>query len=473
MNAPAKVLRVAIPHRVHTLDPRESRDSITSLALHQVFETPYAVASGEGPPEPVLFTGPLEPEGPLTASAAVRPGVAFADGTPLDAAQLAASLAKVAALADDARVEARGDRVVFHFTEPRPRFDLALTLMHAGVLLARGDSLHGTGPYQPAPGATLESLRLVRNPHHRQPAAIDEIVFTVYPPDRDGRPEALMRALERGEVDFTNALARGDVGSLQGVRKAFQPSSSTAILFFNTERPELRDPAVRRAMAMAIDRRRLTEVSYSNVLAFTATNLLPPMMGTGRDNVPYDLGKARSLMAASGAKPRGLRLLLTWAPRPYLPNPQPVGELIARQLAELGIDVEIEVPRASDDYFRRQKSGDYDMILGGWIADTPDPADFLEAILRSDRVPRADGKSVDACNLARIRSRALDAAVDRFRLEPSADNRAAVMRALSDEMPLLPLMYGSTVIVHSWRVKNVEISALGLPSFGRFDLAPR
>lgn len=466
-----KVLRVGIPTRVHTLDPRESRDSITSLALHQIFETPFAVPASEGPAEPLLFTGPLVEESPLVASGQVRPGVLFSDGTPLTAAHVAASLAKVATLTEQARIEARGDRVFFTFRAARPRFDLSLTLMDTGIALERGGRLIGTGPFMPAPGATLEALRLVRNPHFRQPAAIEEIVFEVFPADREGRHDALVRAVERGDVDFTNTLSRADVGTLQGVRKAFQPSSSTAILFFNVTRPELRDPAVRRAMALALDRRRLTEISYTNVLAFTATGLLPPMMGTSRDGVTYDLAKARAALAATGAKPRGLRLMVTWAPRPYLPNPQPTGELIARQLAELGIDVELEVPRSSDDYFKRQRQGDYDLLLAGWIADTPDPADFLEAVLRSDRVPRPEASAVARCNLARNESRAMDEAVARFRDEPGSDSRAAVYRVLGEEMPLLPITYGSTVIVHAWRVKNVEISSLGLPDFGKFDLA--
>jgi peptide/nickel transport system substrate-binding protein len=256
------------------------------------------------------------------------------------------------------------------------------------------------------------------------------------------------------------------------VRKAFQPSNSTASLYFNTERPELRSAEVRRALALAVDRIAVTEVSYSNALAFAATSLLPPMMGTFRDGISADPEKARALFAqAAPPRPKHVRLLTVWAPRPYLPHPLPVAEAISRQLAVLGIQVEIVTPRNSDEFFRACARGDYDMVLGGWIADTPDPADFLEANLHSGHIqsPSA-GRGVGHINLARFRSAAMDEALRRFREDPTPENRAGVLQIVAREVPLLPLMYGPTVVVSAWRVKNVDVSPLGVPHFEHFDI---
>jgi ABC-type transport system substrate-binding protein len=138
--------------------------------------------------------------------------------------------------------------VIFTLLKPNPRFDLALTLNHSAIVLERGGKQLGTGAFVPAPGSTLDSVRLVRNPHYRTRPALDEVVLVIYPPNQDGRPDALIHAIEAGEVDFTTTLSRTDAGEVKGVRKAFQPSNSTASLYFNTERPELKSAEVRRAL---------------------------------------------------------------------------------------------------------------------------------------------------------------------------------------------------------------------------------
>jgi ABC-type transport system substrate-binding protein len=467
-----KSLRVGSVARIHSMDPRQARDLVSTLVVQQIFETAYAVPRGEGAAPPVLFTGPLVDEGIGRHSAAVRAGVSFSDGTPLTAALIAASLNKVEAMREQARIEAAGDRVSFTLLKPNPRFDLALTLNHAAIVLEKEGQQLGTGAFIPAPGSTVEAVRLFRNPHYRARPALDEITLTVYPSNEDGRPEALIRAVENGEVDFTTSLSRTDAGEVKGVRKAFQPSNSTASLYFNTERPELRSAEVRRALALAIDRVAVTEVSYSNALAFAATSLLPPMMGTYRDGISADVAKAKAQFAqAPLPHPKRLRMLTVWAPRPYLPHPRPVAETIARQLSVLGIEVDIVTPRNNDEFFRGCERGDYDMVLGGWIADTPDPADFLESNLHSAHIQSASAsRGVGHINLARFRSPAMDEALRLFRANPTPENRVGVLQIVAREVPLLPLMYGPTVVVSAWRVKNVDVSPLGVPHFENFDI---
>ena len=36
--------------------------------------------------------------------------------------------------------------------------------------------------------------------------------------------------------------------------------------------------------------------------------------------------------------------------------------------------------------------------------------------------------------------------------------------------PLLPLMYGPSVVVNSWKLTNLEVNPLGVPNFGGADL---
>lgn len=470
----AKLLRIGLISEVQNLDPSRAQDFVSLMAVSQIFETPFAPPQGDEPARPVLFSEPLasESEDRTRYSAQVRPDVRFSDGTPLTPELLARSLARVSHIRDLASTEVSGDRLHFHLRRSNARFELVLAEPYSGVVLESGSALLGTGPYRLADDSTPQRLHLTRNPHHQPPPAIGELRFTCYPPDEEGRPTALLAALEEGRVDFTNVLNREDTSELRRVRKAFAPGNSTSILYFNTERPELASSEVRRALATAIDRVEVATLCYpTNPLAITAAGLLPPMMSSWRDGLLYRLDRARSLLEqAPGPRPERLRLMVIFGPRPYLPQPRAVARYIAGQLAELGIAVEIEPARDSEDYFRRVASGDYDMALTGWIADTLDPVDYLEACLASDSIPTTDRPISIHANLSRWRNEAVDGLLKELRLDPSTALQHELLAAVADEVPLLPLVTGSVVYVHSFQVRNFEPDPLGIPDFSRLDL---
>jgi ABC-type transport system substrate-binding protein len=314
-------------------------------------------------------------------------------------------------------------------------------------------------------------MSLVRNPYARKPPAIDEVVFKVYPPDAQGRPSALLAALEAGEVDFTNVLSREDIMQLKNVRRWTEPGSSTAILYMNTERPALADPRVRKALALSIDRLEIAKMFYASALAFAATSLLPPMLARGNDGLNPDLAQARALLSQPGVrKPDRLSLLLIYGPRPYLPNPHRVGEHLAERIGQLGIQVDLVPTATTQDYYSRAKRGDYDLALAGWIADTLDPVDFLEATLGSESIPSPARKIIVGANLSRWHSREADDALAHLRENPRDDLRAELLKRIGDEVPLFPLLYGATIYAHAWNLKHLVPSALGKPYFADLDL---
>jgi peptide/nickel transport system substrate-binding protein len=471
--AGTKTLRVGVLTPVNTLNPREAQDFVSQTAVTQIYESPFAPPAAAGRlPEPLLFQERLHQDGPAEYSAAVRSDVRFSDGTPLTARHVADSLARVATLREHVEVEARGERVIFRLDRPNARLDLVLSQRYCAVTLESRGTLFGTGPYMPAPGGTTpERIRLVRNPHARRTAAIDEVAIQLYPPDSQGRPETLLAALEAGEVDFTNVLSREDIMRLKNVRRLTEPGSSTAILYMNSQRPGLDDPRVRKAIALSVDRLEIAKLFYATATAFAATNLLPPMLGRGSDGLAFDPAKARALLAAPDVrKPARLSLLLIFGPRPYLPNPRKVGEALAAQIEKLGIAVDLVPTADPPEYRARAQRGDYDLALAGWIADTLDPVDFLEATLGSESIPSPDRKIVVGANLSRWKSPETDEALDLLRQAPREDIRTALLKRIADEVPLLPLMYGPTIYAHSWKVKNFTPAPLGIPSFADLDL---
>ena len=477
-DAAPSVLRIGLITVPHHFDPRNAQDFVSNFLVAQIFETLYRPPRGGAAPQPMLLAEPLRldsaPGQPQVYSAPVRPGVVFSDGTPLDAEGVVASLTSSRLFQQEAAAEADGERVVFRLERPNARFDLVLTQRFASVLRDGGGGAGGdgtgagglvaTGPYMLAPDSRPEQPHLVRNPRYHGTVGIDELRCTVYPLDDDGKPTALVQAIEAGEVDFCNVLAREQVGTIHRVRKWLEPGSSTAFLYFNTEREVLRDPQVRRALALGIDRSAVTKVCYPNPMAFTATSVLPPLMGRWQDGIaPDPQSAARLLRTAEGAKPERLSLLLTWGPRPYLPDPPGVAAVLAAQLGELGIEVEVVPTGDSEVYYRKIARGDYDLALAGWIADTPDPADFLEALLGPDSIPTPDRPMVVHANLARWRNADAARALAQYRADASPAARDRLKDLVSQEVPLLPLMYGPTLYVYTPRLQDFEPSPLGIP----------
>jgi len=327
----------------------------------------------------------------------------------------------------------------------------------------------GTGPFVRAGVGSPTELRLLKNPRYRRPVALDEVVFKVYPMEA-GRPSALLDALQGGEVDLTTVLPRDQVGRVSGMRKLILHSASTAILFFNVESPRLRDVRLRRALALAIDRQEFAADAYANALAFKAPSLLPRSLALVDDGLDFDRERARAVLAEAGLKmPPRLSVVLTWAPRPYLPDPTRAFEILSRQLGALGTTLELVRTSTIEEYYDRIIEGQQDLTLGGWVADTLDPCDFLDAILASDRVPTRNNVSA-SLNAGRLKSDAMDRALADYRAESTPARLEAVMAQLREEVPLVPLMYGSTCVASSFRVANLKASPMGIIDLSMVDL---
>jgi ABC-type transport system substrate-binding protein len=338
---------------------------------------------------------------------------------------------------------------------PNARFELLLARFDLGVVLERGNELLGTGPYILGPSPQPECYRLVRNPHSKEVPKLPEIECRVYPLDADGRRRQLLEAVNRGEVDFTDELAREEINRVERMRKCIDLGYCTSILFFNTEKPIFQDNRVRAAFASAIDRKNLAAQSYSNALAFAATGLVPPVLGSAPDLMMHDLVRAKNLLHEAKASPTSpLVLVVLPVPRPYLPEPRATAELIAAQLKEAGFHIDLKHPRDLIEYQDICQRGDYDLLLAGWIPDTSDPVDFMESLLASHAVPSSSNQATRGSNLSRWRNAAFDEALQKQRVKPDPANWLRICEMVRNEAPLFPLMYGPRIAVVSWRARN-------------------
>ena len=107
-------------------------------------------------------------------------------------------------------------------------------------------------------------------------------------------------------------------------------------------------------------------------------------------------------------------------PRPYLPEPRATAGLLAVQLGQLGFKVEIKQARDRSEYQDWNRRGAYDMVLGGWIPDTPDPLDFMESLLGATSIPSPANQTTRGSNFCRWRGAEMDQALEKQRLKPES-----------------------------------------------------
>ena len=199
----------------------------------------------------------------------------------------------------------------------------------------------GTGPYQLESWSKGTSLSLRLWPAHRQAASI-KIKRASFKFIAD--PAAQTAALLSGDLDvFTRVQAYRSLAQFKAdprFQVIISGSRAKTILALNHQRKPLNDLRVRRAIAAAIDRRAVIEGAVDGLGVPIGSHYVPGALGyvdtTGVN--PFDPNKARALLKEAGIS-TPLELTLTLPPPPYA---RQGGEVIAAQLAKVGIQVKIQ-----------------------------------------------------------------------------------------------------------------------------------
>lgn len=468
--AKAKILRIGIinPVPLENIEPVRVPCRDSAFVARQVFDAPFSPVLGSGEIEPNLVE--LESSDGAELRMRLAPGLHFSDGTPLELPHLAETLERfVATLNEPIELSVEGETLRVVSKGSDQQLELLFGSSECGVFRRLGDRVIGSGPFQLHEQSTPDSIRLVRNPHDPRPCGLDEVRVRSFPLDEQGRATALVEAVREGEIDLTFDVPRQEVADLQGVRKWIAPALSTAILFQNVRRPGLACARTRQAIARAIDRYEVTKVSFDNPLAFMASSILPRPMAMADDGLEHDLARAKELLPKSAAGST-LRLMPIWCPRPYLLDPSRAAERIVKDLAKIGLAVEVHPASDSEDFYRRIVAGTEDLILSGWIADNPDPAIFLEALLSSDSVTAMDRLASNA-NHGAYRSDAMDRALADYRQTRGADELRAIMAQMASDAPMVPLSYGAQTTVASFAVQGLAQCPIVQASVRHLEIA--
>ena len=199
----------------------------------------------------------------------------------------------------------------------------------------------GTGPFRFDQWSPGESVTLVRNPLYRaaDTVALARVTFRFI-----GDAAAQSAALRAGNVDYIPSLGAPEQAARFTTDPDFQVLIGTTegetILAMNNLRGPLADVRVRRAISHAIDRQAVIDGAQSGYGTAIGSHFAPHHPAyvdlTGR--YPYDKDTARALLAEAGYGD-GFVLSMRLPPVVYARR---AGEIIAAELAEVGIDVVIE-----------------------------------------------------------------------------------------------------------------------------------
>ena len=247
---------------------------------------------------------------------------------------------------------------------------------------------NGTGPFKMTEYRPGEVLRLTRfDDYHLEPAKLDEVEFLL-----SGGNSMLM--YENDEIHVTGI----GLSLLQGVRDPSNPLSSevvTALPQFdvdyfglNTTEPPFDDIKVRQAFNYAIDRQTLATTLLQDLVVPAAGILPPGFPGYNPDLVGYnyDPDKARQLIQESKYGDTGE------LPRITLTVPGSFGAAISPSIEamlamwEENLGVEISILQTEwAIYLQDLHQNRFQMFGGlGWIADYPDPENFLDVLFHSE-----------------------------------------------------------------------------------------
>ena len=208
--------------------------------------------------------------------------------------------------------------------------------------------------------------------------------------------DAQVLRIRAGQSDYgaegVDPAAHADLARQFGINRRQYQVRQIPVTYFiaiNTTRGLFRDPAVRKAVNLAIDRQAiLAQRGY--LAGKRADQILPPGIPGFRDfqalAAPLHRGQPDPRTAAH-AGPDGDALMLAGNRGASLTIPQ----IVKFNLAKIGIDMDTRHLAAGPLSSTAGRRGEpFEFYLGGWHADYPDPNNFLDVLLEREQHPRGE-----------------------------------------------------------------------------------
>ncbi|MFC6872610.1 ABC transporter substrate-binding protein [Halobellus marinus] len=492
-----------------TLDPQNTTSGEVAKVTNQAYEGLIAFQPGEA-----ALTESLATDWSLdgdSVTLTLREDVTFHDGSDFTADDFIATYRRF--VDDDYEYHFEDSSVYGPFTlgnwidevEAPGDYELSISLtqtyapflrnlaMFAAVVISQeaiegdtnlDDEMVGTGPFQ------LETLDDANNriqltaydDYWGEGANVDEVLFLTR-----GQNSTRAQALVEEELDIIDGLDPDSMQIIEGSDTA-ENRTATGInigyMAFNLSRVEaFRDRRVRQAISHAIDTATIVEEIYSGIATQADQPIPPALFGHNDDISPYeyDPEQAQSLLEEAGYGDGFSFTLTTFQnPRGYNPAPLPTAETIRSNLADVGIEMEID-DRQFSDYLTYTSEGRHDATLAGWYTDNADPDNFCYVLLHPQvEVPEGqdwvswDTEGFNTSNNAAWANSEYMSLVEEAQRTTNQDDRADLYSQAAqiahDEAPWVFIDYADEVRGVRNAVSNYTVAAIGGPFLEQVEL---
>jgi oligopeptide transport system substrate-binding protein len=317
---------------------------------------------------------------------------------------------------------------------------------------------NGSGPYRLSRWTEGSQIVLVPNQYYYGKKATARVAFQLL----SGIPMTLYETgkIDVAEVGQPNIDRAGDETGPFFDQLHIFPLFSLQYIGFNSSKPPFDDPLVRQAFSQSVDKDRIIKIIEKNMVS-RADGIIPPgMPGYNKDlTAPgYDPAHARELLGksrySSGLPPITITIISMAGVdvEPYL------GAIIQDWKKNLGADVSIRLLEPGPFHYNLKQEAD-EMYVLGWVADYPDPQNFLQTLFYTG----------SDYNYGRFSSNELDSLIDRAAMEQDYDKRMELYQqaeqVVVDQAPIIPLWFNRSYILVNPRIKNYSIDPLGVPRF--------
>jgi oligopeptide transport system substrate-binding protein len=333
-------------------------------------------------------------------------------------------------------------------------------LEQRGSAWTRPGNLVSNGAFMLSQWTPNARIVLEKNPRHREAATnqLNQVVF--FPIENPDVEEREFRARQL-HVTFNLPVTKIASWRKQDPSKLrVDPTLQINFLRFNTTRPPLNDPRVRRALSLAIDRNALAQSvlqgSRSPALAMT-----PPSTGgyTARAAVTTNVDEAKKLLAAAGfPNGQGLPVVDIQARNDEM-MPRVAEALQAMWQRDLGFRTTISQVEQKT-WIQNQQTVNYGISTAAWTADFPDPVTFLGMFTENSAYNWTGWKHADYDKLMDSAAAIADAK-QRYEIFQQAE------ALLLNEAPVAPLYFGAQTYLIDSTVKGWEPAPL---IFRRFQI---
>ncbi len=380
--------------------------------------------------------------------------------------------AKTSTYAPVDHIEAPDDHtIIFHLKEPFAPMLWNLSDGAIGIVpYGSGNDFNrqpiGSGPFRFVRGQMDKEVVIERNPDYwATPAKLERVEFKVI-------PDATTRALElrKRSADIAlNSLVADTVVALESDRDLTvtqTPGTIYAYLAMNLRDPILKDVRVRRAIAYAINVEPIIHYLLRDQ-ARPAYSVLPPQHWAYDADVakyPYDPARARQILDDAGYPAKnGIRFQFTMKTSTD-ESTRLLAAVLQQQLREVGIALDIRTFEFAT-FFADVTKGAYQIHSLRWVGGSNLDPDIFEHIFDSGSfAPKRANRTFYSSPRVDELIREGRSTIDQQKRKLIYDE---VQRIIADDLPYINLWYLDNVLVHTKRVREIELSPAGNYDFLR------